>query len=156
VPGQGAPGQRRATHPCEKDCRCIPVCPDMPLLPSSVYRSGVRSLAQSLVRWLSTERQSLGMSMKGTKLASGPLSADKAKLAYFVLSPGSSHLLHVHRFPQPHTTQRNPPRRSVEVDGRLRHLSVCPYQQPPRGMSCEEAKGSIFSTTLEKGLFQQA
>jgi hypothetical protein len=32
VPGQGAPKQRRAAHPCEKDCRCIPVCPDMPLL----------------------------------------------------------------------------------------------------------------------------
>jgi hypothetical protein len=28
------PKQRRAAHPCGKDCRCSPVCPDMPLLPN--------------------------------------------------------------------------------------------------------------------------
>src|SRR5439155_19128282 len=26
------PKQRGAAHPCQRDCRCIPVCPDTPLL----------------------------------------------------------------------------------------------------------------------------
>jgi hypothetical protein len=146
VSGQRSPQAEKAERPCGKDCCRIPVCPDRPscsTLPSSVYQSGVRSLIRSVARWLSTERQILGMSVNGTWLAGGQLSADKAKLAYFVLLPSSSHLLHVHLLPQLHTTQRNPPWRSVEVDGRLRHLSICLYQQPPRGMPCEEAKARL-------------